>query len=133
MTLDHLLAALPAVVPLLTAPVIVLLRPRGLSWAAATATSLMGLAIAIALTVGVLNGRNYSYHMGSWPAPYGIALSVDALSAIVLLVVTGASALALLAGRLSLNAEIEEERQPLFFSAWMLALAGFVGIVVSAD
>ena len=133
MILDQHLAALQVVVPLLIAPIIVLLRPRGLSWAAATATSLMGLAIAIALTVGVLNGQNYSYHMGSWPAPYGIALSVDALSAIVLLVVTGASALALLAGRLSLNAEIEEERQPLFFSAWMLALAGFVGIVVSAD
>ena len=133
MILDQHLAALVVIVPLLSAPIIVLLRPRGLAWAAATATSLMGFAIAIALTVGVLNGQNYSYHMGSWPAPYGIALSVDALSAIVLLVVTGASALALLAGRLSLNEEINEERQPLFFAAWMLVLAGLVGILVSAD
>ena len=133
MILDQHLAALVVIVPLLSAPIVVLLRPRGLAWAAATVTSLTGFAIAIALTAGVLNGQNYSYSMGSWPAPYGIVLSVDALSAIVLLVVTGASTIALLAGRLSLNEEIDEERQPLFFSAWMLVLAGLVGIVVSAD
>jgi len=131
--LDQHLPALQVVVPLLSAPLIVLLHPRGLAWAAATATSLMSFAIAIVLTVGVLNGETYSYAMGAWPAPYGIELGVDALSAIVLLVITGSSALALLAGRPSLNTEIEAHRQPLFFSAWMLVVAGLVGIVVSAD
>jgi len=125
--------ALQVVVPMLSAPVIVLLRPRGLAWAAATATSIVAFAIAIALTVTVLDGQDNRYPMGSWPAPYGIELSVDAFSALLLLVVTGASTLALLASRRSLDADIEEERQPLFYAAWLLALAGLAGILVSAD
>lgn len=127
------LPALQVIVPLLSAPLVLLLRPRGLAWAAATAASLFAFAIAIVLTLGVQNGENFSYYMGSWPAPYGIELGVDAFSALVLLVVTGASALALLAGRRGLDADIEAERQPLFYTAWLLALAGLVGILVSAD
>ena len=129
---DHL-PALQVIVPLLSAPLVLLLRPRGLAWAAATATSLFAFAIAILLTLGILGGRNFDYQMGNWPAPYGIELGVDAFSALVLLVVTSASALALLAGRRGLDADIEEERQPLFYAAWLLALAGLAGIPVSAD
>lgn len=43
-----LLAHLPAlqvVVPMLSAPLIVLLQPRGLAWAAATVAALVGLAL----------------------------------------------------------------------------------------
>ncbi len=127
------LPALQVVVPMLIAPVVLLLQPRGLAWAAATATSAFAFAIAVSLTLGVLGGDNFSYDMGSWPAPYGIELGVDAFSAILLLVVTGASTLALLAGRSSLDADIEQHRQPLFYAAWLLELAGLAGILVSAD
>ena len=127
------LPALQVVVPMLSAPLVVLLQPRGLAWAGATAAVLTSFAISVALTVTVLNGHTPEYAMGGWPAPYGIALVVDAFSALVLLVVTGAGAAALLAARPSINQQIENERQPLFYSAWLLALAGLVGIVVSAD
>ena len=127
------LPALQVVVPLLTAPLVVLLRPRGLAWAAATIASLAAFVIAIALTFGILDTDQYSYNMGSWPAPYGIELGVDAFSAIVLLVITGASTLALLGARHSLDGDIEAHRQPLFYSAWLLVLAGLVGMTVSAD
>ena len=46
---------------------------------------------------------------------------------------TGASSLALLAGRRSVDADIDESRQPLFYAAWLLALAGLSGIPVAAD
>lgn len=131
--LSHHLPALQVVVPMLSAPLVMLLRPRGLAWAAATAASLTAFAIAIALTIGVLDGHDFSYNMGSWPAPYGIELRVDAFSALLLLVVTGASTLALLAGRSSVDAEIDPQRQPLFYTAWLLALAGLAGMSVSAD
>ena len=127
------LPALQVIVPMLTAPLVLLLRPHGLAWAAALAASAAAFAIAVALTLGVLDGRSFSYLMGSWPAPYGIELGVDAFSAIVLLVVTGASTVALLAGRSSVNSEIEAHRQPMFYAAWLLALAGLSGIPVSAD
>lgn len=118
---------------MLSAPLIVLLQPRGLAWAGATVAGLASFAIAVALTIAVLSGQTQNYAMGGWPAPYGIALTVDAFSALVLLVVTGAGATALLAARPSIDQQIEPERQPLFYSAWLLALAGLVGIVVSAD
>jgi multicomponent Na+:H+ antiporter subunit D len=131
--LDSHLPVLQVVVPLLISPLVVLLKPRGLAWAATTAASLMAFVIAIQLVLGVLGGRDWSYELGGWPAPYGIALVVDHFSALVLLVVTGASTIALLAGRASLDAQIETARQPLFLSAWLLVLAGLCGILVAAD
>ena len=118
---------------MLTAPLVMLLKPAGLARAAASAASLFAFAIAIAMTIGVLDGSTYTYRMGGWPAPYGIELGVDRFSALLLLIVTGASTLALLAGRRSVDADIDESRQPLFYAAWLLALAGLSGIPVAAD
>jgi multicomponent Na+:H+ antiporter subunit D len=127
------LPALQVLVPMLSAPLVVLLQPRGLAWAGATAAALVSFAIAVALTIAVFDGQTQVYAMGGWPAPYGIALAVDAFSALMLLVVTGAGAAALLAARASIDQQIEQERQPLFYSAWLLGLSGLAGIVVSAD
>jgi len=131
--LDLHLPALQVVVPLLTAPLLILLRPRGLAWAAATSASLVAFLIAAQLTAGVLDGQEYRYALGGWPAPWGIELLVDPFSALLLLVLTGASAAALLAGKASIDRQIEVERQPLFYSAWLLVLAGLAGILVAAD
>ena len=46
--MEHL-PALQVVVPLLTAPLVVLLRSPGLAWAAATAASVMSFIISVAL------------------------------------------------------------------------------------
>ncbi len=127
------LPALQVVVPMLVAPLVILLRPRGLAWAACTAASVLAFAIAIQLVLGVADGEPARYLMGSWPAPYGIELRVDALSALLLLIVTGASVAALVGGRDSLDAQVEAGRQPYFYAAWLLALAGLAGIVVTAD
>jgi multicomponent Na+:H+ antiporter subunit D len=127
------LPALQVIVPMLSAPLVMLLKPSGLARAAAIAASLCAFAIAIAMTIGVLDGTTFNYRMGSWPAPYGIELGVDRFSALLLLIVTGASTFALLAGRRSVDADIEASRQPLFYSAWLLALAGLSGIPVAAD
>ncbi len=133
MNLVDQLPALLIVVPLLTAPLVVLLRPRGTAWAATTAASATAFAIAIVIASGVLDGRTWNYAMGSWPAPYGIALSIDAFGALILLLVTGASTLTLLASRRSIDGDIGDQRQPLFYSSWLLALAGLSGIAASAD
>jgi multicomponent Na+:H+ antiporter subunit D len=131
--LEAHLPVLQVVVPMLLAPVVALLRLRGLAWAAATAGSLMSLAIAASLTAGVLGGEEFRYATGGWEPPYGIELRVDAFSALVLLLVSGASSASLLAGKASLDRAIEPHRQPLFFAAWLLVVAGLAGILVSAD
>lgn len=133
MNLEPHLPALQVVVPLLTAPLVVLLRDARLAWWAALAASAMSFAVAVAITGQVLDGSVVRYDMGGWAAPLGIELRVDALSTILLLVVSGASTLALLGGRASLLEQVGEARQPLFVAAWLLALAGLVGILVSGD
>ncbi len=132
-SLDQQLPALQVIVPMLSAPLVMLLKPAGLARAAATAASLFAFAIAIAMTIGVLDGNVYTYRMGSWPAPYGIELAVDRFSALLLLIITGASTLALLSGGRSVDSDIDASRQPLFYAAWLLALAGLSGIPLSAD
>ncbi len=134
--MDNLLAQLPAlqvVVPFLTVPLVMLLKPRGFAWLAATATSVVCFAIAIAMTSAILQGAPLTYAMGGWPAPFGIALAVDAFSALLLLVITGASTLTLIGARASIDSQITDARQPLFYAAWLLALTGLSGIVVTAD
>jgi multicomponent Na+:H+ antiporter subunit D len=118
---------------MLASPLVLLLKPRGLAWAATTSVAALSFCIAIALTLEVLRGKVFSYQMGGWPAPYGIGLSVDAFSALLLLVVSGAATMSLLAAHPSVSTQVETERQPLFYAAWLLALSGLAGIVVSAD
>ncbi|MDG1204428.1 MAG: monovalent cation/H+ antiporter subunit D family protein [Pseudomonadales bacterium] len=127
------LPALQVIVPLLAAPLIVLLQPRGFAWAATTATAFFSFAVSIAIAVRILAGDILRYEMGGWFAPIGIELRVDAFSAIVLLIISGAAAISLIAARNSINQQIEDHRQPLFFAAWLLAIAGLVGMVVTAD
>ena len=133
MDLTPHLPALQVIVPMMASPLIVLLKPRGLAWAGATAVSLLSFTIALFVALGVAEGGHFGYDMGGWEAPYGIELYIGAFGALVLLIITGASALALLAARRSVDRQIEQERQPLFYAAWLLALAGLAGIVVSAD
>ncbi|MDZ7686989.1 MAG: proton-conducting transporter membrane subunit [Gammaproteobacteria bacterium] len=94
---------------------------------------MFSFAVAIALAAHVIDGTTLSYDMGGWEAPYGITLSIDAFSALLLLVVSGAGAITILFGRPSIDRQIQEHRQPLFYAAWLLALAGLSGMVVSAD
>ena len=127
------LPALQVIVPMLTAPLVILVKERRLCWAATLLASACALAIAISLCIDVLNGDDIRYLMGSWPAPWGIELRVDAFSALLLLIVNGASTIALIGAATSLDREIENSRQPLFYAAWLLAVAGFNGILVTAD
>lgn len=133
MTPGAQLPALQVVVPLLTAPLVLLLPGRALAWAAAVAASLTAFAVAVMMGAATLGGHVYRYHLGGWPPPYGIELVADAFSALMLLVVTGASTLALLAGRVGIDRQIGEGRQSTFYTAWLLALAGLSGILVSGD
>ena len=124
---------LQVIIPLLAAPLALLIQHRKLAWYLASATSICAFALAINIAQMVLNVASDPYPLGGWPAPFGIELRVDSFSAIVLIIVSGASTAALLAGYQSLANDIEEERASLFYAAWLLALAGLSGIVVAAD
>ena len=59
------LPALQVIVPMLTAPLVILVKERRLCWAATLLASLCALAIAVSLCIDVLNGDYIRYLMGS--------------------------------------------------------------------
>jgi multicomponent Na+:H+ antiporter subunit D len=129
---EHL-PALQVALPLLTAPLVILLRTGFLAWLTALLASLSSLGLAILLAIAVLESGTQHYAVGGWEPPFGIALSVDGLSALVLLLITGASSLALAGGRDSLRLDIDNRRAPMFYGAWLIAMAGLCGIAVTGD
>ena len=130
--MEHL-PALQVVVPLLAAPVCILLRQPRLLWLWSTGISLATLLIAIGLLNRVSNLGTISYALGGWPAPWGIEYRVDMLNAFVLLIVSGISTIVIPFARSSIKKEIHPEQIPYFYSGWLLCLTGLLGIAITGD
>ncbi len=133
MSLAQHLPALQVVVPLIAAPLTVLLRRRSLAFAVALGASWSALAIAVALWLRVSELGTISYAIGSWPAPWGIEYRVDPLSSFVLVLVAGVAAVALPYSRASIEAEVPPQQHYLFYTMFVLCLAGLLGITITGD
>ena len=85
----------PVILPAMLAPVMVLLMRHDLllQRVFSIAGTLALAAIAVALAVHATGGPIESYRLGNWPAPFGIVLVLDRLSALMVLM-TAALALA---------------------------------------
>ena len=127
------LPVLQVVLPLLAAPVCVLLRRPPLARLLALAVSWAALGISISLLTRVLDEGSISYMLGGWAAPYGIEYRVDHLSAFVLVIVAAIGAVVLLSTSRSLASEVSEDRHPLFYSLYVLCLTGMLGVVITGD
>ena len=132
MIVEHL-PALQVVVPLIAAPVIVLVRRHRAAWALATLTSWAALAMAVAIAIRVADGGTISYAIGSWPPPWGIEYRVDRLNAFVLVLVSLVGALVMPYAKVSIAAELPHEQEYLFYAMYCLCLAGLLGIVITGD
>ena len=133
MSLVSHLPALQVVVPLLAAPLTVLLRRRSVAFAVALAASWAALAIALLLWLRVADGGTISYAIGNWPPPWGIEYRVDKLSAFVLVLVAGIAAVVLPYSRASIEAEVSPQQHYLFYTMFVLCLAGLLGITITGD
>jgi multicomponent Na+:H+ antiporter subunit D len=133
MSLAEHLPALQVVIPLLAAPLTVLLRRRDLAFGVVLAASWATLAIAIALWLRVAESGTISYAIGNWPPPWGIEYRVDALSAFVLVLVSGIAALVLPYSRASLESEVPQRQHYLLYTMFALCLTGLLGITITGD
>jgi len=130
--LEHL-PALQVVLPLIAAPLIVLVRSRSFAWLATTAVSYACLLIAVLLMSRVGASGPISYAIGSWPAPWGIEYRVDALSGFVLVAVSLTASFVAPYAQRSIAAELAPDRQYLMYSMYCLSLAGLLGIAITGD
>ena len=130
--LDHL-PILVVIIPLMTAPLCVIVDHPRATWALVLASAWLGFAAAVGLVIEVAaNGAN-SFLLGGWEPPWGIEYRIDTLGSYVLLIVNMMAALVLLFARESVAHEISEQKIARFYAAFMLALAGLSGIVATGD
>ena len=133
MSLSEHLPVLVVIVPLMAAPVCVLLDQPRAAWRAALVAAFLSLACAIGLLLQVSGGAVISYHLGGWEPPWGIEYRIDLLAAFVLLLVSAMASLVMLFARRSVEQEIPTDRTARFYAAFLLALAGLLGIVATGD
>jgi multicomponent Na+:H+ antiporter subunit D len=127
------LPALLVVLPLLGAPLCLLLGRGRPAWALATLISWAVLGISIALLWQVRDGAELHYAFGDWEPPWGIDYVIDRLAAYVLLIVSLIGAVVLPYAWRSVSTELAPRLQPLFFTLLLLCLAGLLGIVITGD
>ena len=127
------LPALQVVIPLICAPLCVLLRPGRAAHAVAALGAGASFAIAALLLLQTSAHGARSYALGGWAAPWGIEYRVDLLSAFVLFIVTAVAAVVFPLTRASVEREVEAERRHLFYAALMLSLTGMTGIAITGD
>jgi multicomponent Na+:H+ antiporter subunit D len=129
------LPALQVALPLIAAPIAVLLRSGGAAFIIVTAAAWTAFAVSLGLWQQVHAGDIpfVSYALGSWPAPWGIELRVDRLSAFVLVLVSGMAAFVLPYARKSIESEIPQEQHYLFYAMFALCLTGLLGITITGD
>ncbi|MBH67925.1 MAG: cation:proton antiporter [Rhodospirillaceae bacterium] len=132
----HHLPVLQVAIPLIAAPLCVLLTfggHRRLAWIFTLIVSWVAFIIAVLLLRQVLLGSEISYAIGNWPPPFGIEYRVDAINAFVLLIVSGISAIALPFARAVVDQEVEQDRHILFYTSYLLCLAGLLGVTITGD
>ncbi|MBO6602233.1 MAG: Na+/H+ antiporter subunit D [Roseicyclus sp.] len=124
------LLAAPLIIPFATAVLAFLFRngPEG-RWISVMGSAALliasGLLMQAVLAEGVVAGQ-----MGNWPAPFGITLVADLLSA-VMVVITGITGLAVAVYAL---ADIEERLEKLGYHAlFQVLLAGVCGAFLTGD
>ena len=130
--LDHL-PVYAVIIPLLAAPLIVMIGRNTMAWKIALAAAWISLFSTVALLWRVAASGTISYQLGGWAPPWGIEYRIDLLSAYVLLIVTAIAALVLCFARLSIEREIPRERIAHFYAAFLLAFAGLAGITITGD
>ena len=127
------LPAIQVVVPLLAAALCVLVPWRRVSWGIAFAGSLTAFLSAIGLLSRVREGEIIRYALGGWAAPWGIEYRVDAVNALVLLIVAGIGVVVTPFALKRVERALDARRIPLFYGAWMLCLCGLLGIAITGD
>ncbi len=127
------LPVLPIVLPILAAPLCVILHRPRLAWPLAVAVAWATFGVCCALLARVLADGTISYQLGNWAPPFGIEFRVDSLNAWLMPLVSGVGALVLTYAPRSLAAEVARSRHGLLYGVYLLSMTGLLGMTVTGD
>ena len=126
------LPVLQVAVPLILAPACALFKDERAAWFIVLCGSAWTLLCAALLLAAAQHGP-LDYAIGGWQPPWGIAYRIDRLNSFVLLLVGLIATLVAVYAPRSVNSEIAAGQRSLFYSAYLLCLAGLLGIVATGD
>ena len=129
---EHL-PILQIAVPLISAPVCVLLRRRAWSWGFALIVSWACFGMSALLLQRVLEAGTVVYYLGNWEPPWGIEYRIDAVNAFVVFLVALIGSVVLLYAPRSVAAELPGVRANLFYTAFLLCITGLMGMAITGD
>ena len=127
---EHL-PALQVIVPILTAPICLLIRNGALVRGLSIVVTLASLVMSVSLLERVREGGPIVYAFGNWPRPLGIEYVVDLTNAFVLVIVSMIAAVVLPIG--CRNSQVPAGREYLFYSAFLLCFGGMLGVAITGD
>ena len=125
--------ALLVVIPLLAAPLTVLLNQKTLAWLITALMSAACLYMSIHVAWDVFYGSTIYYEMGGWAPPWGISYQIDALNALVAVIISLIGGATLMFARKSVEQEIPDHLIPLFYATFQLCFLGLMGIALTGD
>jgi multicomponent Na+:H+ antiporter subunit D len=131
--IEQNLSLLLVAIPLVAAPLAALLPAGRLPWLLTLVVSWITLGLAAWQLWVVADGSVISYELGGWAPPWGIEYRIDALNALVAVIVAGIGAITLPYALRSVADEIPRWQTPYFYSAFLLCLDGLLGITQTGD
>lgn len=127
------LSILLVVIPLLTAPITVILNSPKLAWLITCAVTWICLVMSLQMLFDVSAGQVQHYELGGWAPPWGIEYRIDGLNALVAVIVCAIAAVTSVYARKSVEKEIEPNQIPMFYAALQLCFLGLLGITLTGD
>ncbi len=127
------LPILQVIIPLMAAPICLMLKRTQLVWLFSLLTSGLAFAVSVLLLQQVMTSGLISYELGGWQAPWGIEYRIDKLNAFLLLIISGISTIVLFAAQTSIEKEIPKDKHIYFYVLYLLSLTGMLGIVATGD
>ncbi len=126
-------AALLVVLPLLTGAITAIIPREKLAWVVTLIVSLVLTVTSFGLVLTVFAGDTQVYEMGGWAPPHGISYVIDGLNAPILLLISAMALLCTLYALPSVIAEVEPKKRAPFYAAFLIGVAGLLGMVVTGD
>jgi len=119
--------------PLLLAAITAILPNGKSAWLTSFVVTLICTITAFALALNNVQNGVSIYPLGGWEPPHGISLVVDALNAPVLVLIAFMAFITMFYALPASLAEIEPKKRAPFFAAFLLCMAGLLGMVVTGD
>ncbi len=126
-------AALCVVLPLLMGAVAAIIPREKLAWLVTLIVTVVLTVAAFGLLLTTLAGETQLYKMGGWAPPHGISYVIDGLNSPVLLLICVMALLCTLFALPSTVAEVEPKKRAPFYAAFLLGIAGLLGMVATGD